>query len=304
MRLGAENEIFAAERCNWRVVQVVRKITVKRGSDGSQLISVLATSLGFSKKKAKELLNRRDVFVNGRRVWMARHRVGEGDEIEVVLPPRGTGQQGKQSKSECRVQLLYRDKWFAIANKRPGMLACGAKGVEKQLAGELKTSTLFPVHRLDKDTSGCLVFALNADARDRILALFRKREIEKEYHAIAERKINSRRRQISRSLSGKRAVTRIAVVDANAKASHLSVEIETGRTHQIRKHLAGIRHPVVGDRVYGSARPGIEELKGAPRQMLHASQIAFDHPFTGKRLTVKAPLPGDFQKCLKRLRLR
>ena len=83
----------------------------------------------------------------------------------------------------------------------------------------------------------------------------------------------------------------------------MKVNIETGRTHQIRKHLAGIGHPVVGDRVYGSARQSIDEVKRATRQMLHASRVSFEHPFTGQQVKVTAPLPEDFRSCLKMLKL-
>jgi RluA family pseudouridine synthase len=210
---------------------------------------------------------------------------------------------GKAGAGDRQVDILFKDKRLLIVNKWPGILACGKRSVEELLRAKLNSSSLAAVHRLDKDTSGCIIYAMDENARDRMMSMFRKREIEKEYQAIAERKLNARNRKITRTLSGRRAVTRLTIIDANSKASYVKVNIETGRTHQIRKHLAGIGHPVVGDRAYGSARQSIDEVKRATRQMLHASRVSFEHPFTGQRVKVTAPLPEDFRSCLKMLKL-
>jgi 23S rRNA-/tRNA-specific pseudouridylate synthase len=99
-------------------------------------------------------------------------------------------------------------------------------------------------------------------------------------------------------------VTRIRAVSATSEATHLIVEIETGVTHQIRRHVASIGHPVLGDRQYGTRVPVTDGALDAPRQMLHAAALEFIHPFEGTRVRQEAPLPGDFRACLRRLGLR
>jgi 23S rRNA pseudouridine1911/1915/1917 synthase len=172
------------------------------------------------------------------------------------------------------------------------------------------------VHRLDKDTSGAVVFARNREALHALQTLFRAHDIEREYLAIVEgnpppsgtldadlvRDAGLGRRGVARrGESGRRAVTRYQVVERLRAASLLSVQLETGRTHQIRIHFSAAGTPVLGDRVYRRApdRPAPIE---APRQMLHALRLGFAHPKTGETVRVEAAVPDDFAKALGQLR--
>ncbi len=172
------------------------------------------------------------------------------------------------------------------------------------------------VHRLDKDTSGALVFARGRPALRFLQDLFRSHRIEREYVAIVEgrppdsgtfdadlvRDRGDRRRGVARpGEAGRSAVTRYRVLERLRRATLVSVELETGRTHQIRVHFSAAGHPVLGDRVYrrkGEPAPPLE----APRQMLHARQLGFLHPTTGELVRIESPLPEDFQKVLEKLR--
>lgn len=274
----------------------MKKLTLRRNDHGIPLIEFLAKSLRISKKKAKLLLDRRHVFVNGKRVWMARHMLNAKDEVEVVTD--------NAQKHAAEPKVLFHDEWYVIANKMPGILACGEDSLEMLLRRKFKSRHLAAAHRLDRDTSGCLVFALNADALRQMTALFKKRLIHKQYHAVVERDMRTGKLRIDNPIANQRAVTRIEVLSSAEVASHVSAAIETGRTHQIRKHLASIRRPVLGDRVYGSKAVTDSRLREVPRQMLHAAAISFTHPYTNQSLRIRAPLPPDFRQCLRRLGLK
>jgi 23S rRNA pseudouridine1911/1915/1917 synthase len=165
------------------------------------------------------------------------------------------------------------------------------------------------VHRLDRDTTGLLVFAKGEDVHAALSASLRAREIEREYATLVHGRPPSRRGTIDAPIgrdpraSGRMAidgraprtaVTHFELGEALARTSRLDVRLETGRTHQIRVHLAAIGHPVVGDRQYGR---GGHEL-GLQRQFLHAARLAFEHPVTGERVSLSSPLPADLEAAL------
>lgn len=171
------------------------------------------------------------------------------------------------------------------------------------------------VHRLDKDTSGAVVFARNRESLHALQALFKAHDIEREYLAIVEgappesgtldadlvRDAGLGRRGVARrGEEGRRAVTRYRVLERLRGGALVSVTLETGRTHQIRIHFADAGTPVVGDRVY---RDGLGSTgAAAPRQMLHARRLGFAHPRTGEAVRVEAPVPEDFESVLRSLR--
>ncbi len=174
------------------------------------------------------------------------------------------------------------------------------------------------VHRLDKDTSGALVFARHREALHALQALFRVHDIEREYLALVAgeppdsgtldadlvRDAGLGRRGVARKGEpGRRAVTRYRVVERLRGAALVSVYLETGRTHQIRVHFLSIGHPVLGDRVYRTGQPA-DGAPQAPRQMLHARRLGFRQPTTGVQIGVEAPLPEDFERVLASLRER
>lgn len=271
-------------------------IRVASAEAGHPLIAVLAARLAASRNRAKRVIDGRRVFVNGRRVWMARHTLQAGDDVEVhpePAVPRGD-----------RAHVLWQDADYLVADKPPGIETNGPGSQEESLRASLKIAGLTAVHRLDRDTSGCLLFAKNPAAEAKIIPLFAKRLIDKTYHAIVRGQWPGRERVISRPLDGAAALTRVQTLDANRLASHLLVTIKTGRTHQIRLHLRGIGHPVVGDRQYAIRRELSALERAVPRQMLHAQQLGFKHPLTGASVRCAAPLPHDFRECLKIFRLK
>ena len=261
------------------------------------LVEYLAGELGVSKRKAKSLLDRRCVFVNERRVWMAGHRLSAGDSVEVHGSVGG-------SREASAPAVIYSDEWYVIVDKKPDIITCGADGLEGQLRLALGLPGLAAVHRLDRDTSGCVIFAKKPDALERAIELFRQGGVSKQYRAVVRGMMREETRSITKAISGQPSVTHVRVLDTNRDASYLAVSIETGRTHQIRLHLASIRHPVVGDRQYGPMTAEDGRFRRIGRQMLHASGVRFKHPFTGQTVSVSAPLPGDFRACLGALRLR
>jgi RluA family pseudouridine synthase len=270
-------------------------LTVGRDEDAMPLVDFLAGHLALSRTRARARLDARWVFVNDRRTWMARHRLRAGDRVEV--------RPGPAPAAEGEVRVLHRDEQVLVCDKPPGLLSVGTDSLEERLRRQLGRPPLVAVHRLDRDTSGCLLLAADAGVKAALVDAFRRREVEKTYRAIVSGRLAREQTRIARSLEGRSALTEVRVLGAVPRASYLAVRLATGRTHQIRKHLAGIRHPVLGDRQYFTAPLRDAQLREVPRQMLHAFAIAFAHPVTGERLRVKAPLPADFQATLRRLNL-
>jgi len=295
-----------------------RNLSVGPEHAGRPLLEFLAEEFDLSKRKAKSMLDRRNVFVNGRLIWMAQHSLRRDDRITVVMSDpacakaagqviqscvsSGTGQPGRSAQRGQA--LLFRDSHYVIVNKRPGIVSCGPHSLELELQEELKQPRLCAVHRLDRDTSGCLMFAFNKEAFEKMVSLFRQRKIDKRYHAIVEGMMEGRRRTIDRPISGEESVTHIEVLGSNRAASHLLARIETGRTHQIRRHLVAIGYRILGDRTYGVGKAVGAEYRGVARQMLHASSIGFIHPVTGVKVSVTAPLAPDFLQCLRHFSLK
>jgi 23S rRNA pseudouridine1911/1915/1917 synthase len=183
------------------------------------------------------------------------------------------------------------------------VLAHGAAGGEDERPGI--------VHRLDRDTSGLLVVARSEEAHERLKEMVKRRELERTYLALVRGRPRSRTGRIDAPIGRDRheptrqsldtdrprdAVTHFELLELRGQESLLQVRLETGRTHQIRVHLAAIGLPVVGDPVYGVPDPALG------RQFLHASRLAFAHPFTGERIDVESPLPDDLSAYLADLR--
>jgi RluA family pseudouridine synthase len=272
---------------------------VRRAEDQSTLIDYVARHLKISKRATKAILDRRNISVNGQRVWIAKHILIVGDEIQILTEAIKPANSPKK-----KIDILFRDNDYIIANKPSGILACGKSSLETRLRAQLKAPNLQAVHRLDRDTSGCLMFALSDSAKDRMIECFRAKTITKVYHAIVHDHMKRGTSTISRPIGGQTAISHVRVLDTASKAAHVSVSIETGRTHQIRIHLAAIRHPVLGDRKYAGGVRLENTLAEIPRQMLHAYSLSFNHPSNDQRIVVKAPPPQDFKACLKKFKLK
>ena len=271
-------------------------IQVRRSEKGLTLLVFIAAHLHLSKKKAKALLDRRHVFVNRQRVWIAHHCLAEGDLVEVLQPPERPASTGEPV-------ILLEDRLFLVVDKPPGITATGPGSIELRLAQALDSPSLRAAHRLDRDTSGCLLLGKSAATLEYFERLFRERRVKKTYHAIVAGRVTKDSFTIRSPIDGEQAVTHVRTLDTSSEASHLLVFIETGRTHQIRRHLAARRHPVLGDRQYATSIPATERTVRIPRQMLHSYRLSFPHPATGELVVVTSPLPSDFRACLRRFSL-
>lgn len=269
---------------------------VKYKHEGMRLFAVIAEELGISKKQAQAAIDEKRVLVNGKRIWIRKHEVSENDMVEILIAER----EPTQPK---RIAILWQDDDYMIVNK-PAFLLTNASddSLEAKLRKQEKNRQIVAVHRLDKETSGCVIFAKNADAKEAMIPMFRGKDIMKIYRAIAVGKFSSKWNELRTDIDGYMSTTQVKLLDANKQASYLELRIETGRTHQIRRHLADKRHPVLGDKKY--AGTGSELSLEQPRQMLHAYRLIFGHPKTGETIRATAPLPTDFNRCLAQLKLR
>jgi 23S rRNA pseudouridine1911/1915/1917 synthase len=271
---------------------------IRPASNGNSLVEFLRATFRVSGRQAKALLDNRDVFVNGQRVWMARHRLQTGDIVRVARLPDGARSR------PLKIRILERGPGFLVADKPAGLLADGEFSVESVLRAQCAIPALQAVHRLDRDTSGCLLVATAPDAHAALVAQFREREVMKLYHAIVHGRIGAPERRITQAIDGQPAVSLLRVLDRGRQATHVRVRIESGRTHQIRIHLMAIHHPILGDRQYADKRAIEEHRLAVPRQMLHAAKLHFQDPATGRIVRAESPLPPDFRACLRAQRLR
>ncbi len=277
---------------------------------------------GLSRAEAQRLVDEGHVTVDGTpRTRSLRVQRGMTVRIErpaPAAPAPATAEPGLEPR------ILLRDEHLVVVDKPAGLTTHAAPGASgPSLASHLAALGLAGggdaerpgiVHRLDRETSGVLVVARGADTLKRLGRQMRRRAIEREYVALVHGRPPSRAGRIEapigrdpanrtrRAVDGigaRPAVTHFALEEALPGYSLLSVRLETGRTHQIRVHLAAIGHPVVGDPVYGP--PGADDL-GLGHQALHARRIAFEHPVTGEPVDVSAPLPDDLGAVLEALR--
>jgi 23S rRNA pseudouridine1911/1915/1917 synthase len=303
-------KILRKFRYKWHICQTREKtnmepnLKVGHTANGLPLVQFLADRLSLSRRKAKEIIDQRRVFVNGKRTWMARHILKTGDII--------TGLLGlEQPAAERPIPVIYQDGDYLIVDKPSGIEANGKDSVEEALNKRVGSNTIAACHRLDKDTSGCLIFAKHPAAKERIIPLFAGNKIGKFYQAIIAGRLPEKSIAITKPIEGQRAVTHVRVIDTTPAASHsagvashVSIKIETGRTHQIRKHLASLGHPVLGDRQYGGSRAASPLERSIPRQMLHAAEISFINPMTGKSIRCRTEPPDDFRDCLKQYHMK
>ncbi len=278
-----------------RTIQPVTFI-VARAEDGQTLQEFLAARLKVSRRGAKQAIDSRSVWVNRQRVWMAHHVLHAGDH---VLSPANA----EQPVAPPRIRILVEGPHYLFIDKPAGLMSVGEGSVEELLRVQQGQPGLRAVHRLDRDTSGCLMVARTQADFDAAVSQFKMRRVDKTYHAVVHGRVELRASTINADVDGERALTRMRLLQARELASFIVLRIETGRTHQIRQHLASIRHPVVGDRQYGPKREYDPRLQTVSRQMLHSSEIEMADPFGSEHLKAHSPLPADFRRVLKMLEL-
>jgi len=244
----------------------------------SKLLEFIKATLQISSNRAKQLLDSRVVFVNNRRIWMARHNLKRGDSVKIT---------STLMHQPTTPVTLYQDEFIIIVDKPAGLISIGGKdNLEKIIQKREANPQIKVAHRLDRDTSGCLILTKSKKAQLAFDILFRQRKIYKEYLATVAGHIKPPTGNIDLPLEGKPCHTRYQTTSQNKDTSTLKVVITTGRTHQIRKHFALIGHPVVGDKQYGLGYHWPDHLKNVSRHLLLAYKLEFVHPLTGEKISV------------------
>jgi 23S rRNA pseudouridine1911/1915/1917 synthase len=291
-------------------------VVVPREAAGERLDRFLAgvPEIG-SRAAAERLVAEGRVRVEGE-TQAKSHRLGGGEELEVELPE--SRPSGLEPEVVPGLRVAWEDEHLLVVDKPAGVAVHPSAGhaggtlVHGLLAHAIEGGDVPErpgiVHRLDRGTSGLLVVARSEDAHRRLQRLLRRRELTREYLALVRGRPRSWRGRIEAAIgrdpndptrisldtqTPREAVTHFEVVELLRKHALLRVRLETGRTHQIRVHLAAIDLPVSGDPVYGV--PGDLELE---RQFLHAARLAFPHPFTGAEIEAESPLPEDLAASL------
>ena len=298
------------------------RLLLPESAQGKRLDQVLAAELGISRSLVAKLIKQNEVKVNGV-VSRKSAEVARGDQVEVLLPDTSP----KTLETPAPLPILYQDADIVVVNKPVGMAAHTAPGWEGPtvvgalLAAGAEIVTSGPaerkgiVHRLDVGTSGAMVVAKSELAYGRLQDDFRERRVQKIYHALVQGYLDppagtidapigrhpSRDFKMAVVTGGRPAITDYRTVECLPGASLLEVQLETGRTHQIRVHMEAIGHGIVGDPIYG-ANPRLAQELGLTRQWLHAVTLGFTHPVTGEQMSFGAPLTADLEDTLTRLR--
>ncbi len=291
----------------------VETLIINRPDAGKTLQDALAARLGLSRRAAKAIIDGRSVWVNRRCVWIAHHALKTGDVVEIPkIVVAGARRQAGSAKPVAasaaapaeerrHVRVLVETPDYVVADKPAGLLSNeDPKSVEAILRAQLNQPTLQAVHRLDRDTSGCLLLAKTFAAFTAAVEVFKTRRVAKTYAAIAAGEFPYAYQKIDTPLDDQPAVSIVTREAQGDEATFLFVRIETGRTNQIRRHLAGVRHPIVGDRTFGLKSARDPRLMSVPRQMLHATALTLPDPMRrGETIKAHSPLPADFRATLK-----
>lgn len=304
--------------------------TISLEQAGQRLDAFLASQIeGWSRARLQRLIEAEDVLVNGKSSKPS-YKLRDHDEIEVELITPTTTSFAPEA---IPIDIVYEDESLVVVNKPAGLVVHPAAGIQSgTLANALayhfqqlpNATSVRPgiVHRLDRDTSGLLVVAKTEAALENLSDQFRERSVYKSYAALVHGRVNSDSGRIDQPLARDRSNrTRMAVVRGGRSAlslyhvkrrfnrfTLLDVDLKTGRTHQIRVHLAWLKHPVVADETYGGGRDNTiqnvrikAQIRNLGRQFLHAQKLAFTHPETGARVLFESPLPEELSSFLTRI---
>ena len=299
----------------------MEKVVVEENTQKKRIDSyIVDKNINLSRTAIKRLLDEGKILVNGKKQKPS-YKPEVGDIITIEIPEP---EEVELKPQDIPIDVIYEDKDIIVVNKPKGMVVHPANGnpdgtlVNAILAkckdslsgigGEIRPGI---VHRLDKDTSGLLIIAKNDQAHINMSKQIQDRKVIKKYIALVKGVIGENtatidmpvarstkdRKKMAVDPKGKEAITHYKVLQRYDKYTLLEIKIDTGRTHQIRVHMSYIGHPVVGDMQYSN---GKNEF-GIEGQMLHSKYLEFDHPITGKRLKLEAPLPEYFEQVLNEL---
>ncbi len=298
-----------------------RRVPVPEGLDGERLDAALARMFGLSRASAAELIREGQVLVGGRAAAKS-DRVPAGEWLDVTLPAPPSA-AGPVPRAVPGLAVVYEDTDIVVVDKPQGVAAHPTPGwtgptvLEGLLAAGHTIATSGAaerqgiVHRLDANTTGLMVVAKSEHAYSVLKQAFRDREVDKRYHALVQGHPDPLRGTIDAPIGrhpsgdgrfaviagGRPSVTHYDTLEAFRGASLTEVVLETGRTHQIRVHMAALRHPCAGDRLYG-ADPVFAAHLGLTRQWLHAVQLGFAHPADGHRVEFSSGYPDDLSHAL------
>jgi len=298
---------------------------------GLRLDAFLASQIdGWSRARLQKLIENEDVLVNGKPSKPS-YKLREGDDLEIELTATSTVEFAPEN---IPIDVVYEDDTLVVVNKPAGLVVHPAAGTP---SGTLANAVAYHfqrlpgggnnvrpgiVHRLDRDTSGLLVVAKTEAALENLSDQFRDRTVFKSYVALVHGRVMSNSGKIDQPLARDPSNrTRMAVVRGGRNAlslyrvrrtfqrfTLLDVELKTGRTHQIRVHLAWLKHPVVGDETYGGGRDNTIQdpqlrarIRNLKRHFLHAEKLAFTHPVTKEVMKFEAPLPAELSELLELL---
>ena len=297
-------------------------IDVSDEETGERIDSFLSGKTEFTRTRIQQLIKDKNITVNGK-ATKSSYKIEENDEIAIEVPEAETTEIKPEN---IKIDIVYEDSDIAVINKQAGLVVHPAHG---HYSGTLVNAILYHikdlsgingeirpgiVHRLDKDTSGLIVIAKNDKVHTALTEMFQEKKIKKTYLAILKGKLNKSEGKIVTQIGrdkndrkkmtvidditkGKNAITNYKVVSQNNLFTLVKVNIETGRTHQIRVHMRHLGYPILGDSVYG-------RKDNEKRQMLHAYKLEFIHPITGHQMEFTGEIPEDFQKALKKSDLK
>lgn len=307
---------------------ICHRIKVQERESGQRIDLLAVAETGLSRSQIQKLIKKGGLLVNNKPARQ-NYRVKMGD---IIVLTAGDEKQEQLIAESIPIEIPYMDQHLVVVNKPAGMVVYPAAGHSsgtlvnallhhckklKAPGGPLRPGI---VHRLDKDTSGVIVVALDNSAYYGLADQFKQRTINRKYLALIYgnpkknsgeisfaigRSESDRKKMSTKTRKGKEALTVWKIIERFHNASLIEARLKTGRTHQIRVHFASIGHPVLGDRTYGK-KIDIElhkrEKLTFPRQMLHAELLGFIHPVTGEYLEFHSPLPEDMEERIKLLR--
>lgn len=300
--------------------EIILEVTVQ--DKGKRIDSFISENVEeITRSYLQSLIEDGQVSIKGKNKIKAGQKLKGSEIIKIIIPEP---EELNIEAENIPINIVYEDKDIVVVNKNSDMVVHPAPG---NYSGTLVNAILYHikdlsaingvirpgiVHRLDKDTSGLIVIAKNDEAHVKLVDMFKDKSIKKTYIAIVKgiivkdegrietiigRNPNDRKKMAVVEKNGKIAISAYKVLDRGPKHTLVKVDIETGRTHQIRVHMKHIGHPIEGDVIYGNGKDY------AKRQMLHAYKLSFIHPISGEKIELSGKIPEDFREALKKLGL-
>lgn len=299
----------------------IRSLSIPDGLNGERVDAALSRLLGLSRNVIVGLIDAEEVIKDGKPVSKS-FKVSTADQIEITMPA-AKGEAKLTATPIDGLDVVYDDEYVIVINKPVGIAAHPSPGWQGatvvgaifaagyQLATSGAAERQGVVHRLDVGTSGLMVVAKNEIAYSSLKDQFRNRTVSKIYHALVQGHMDPTTGTIDAPIdrhpredyrfavvaNGKPSITHYKTLEVFPAVSLLEIELETGRTHQIRVHFSALHHPLVGDLTYG-ADPSLAQRLSIARPWLHAKVLAFNHPATGERISFTAEYPADLTRSL------